>query len=316
MRTARALTVVLISMVSLVTLSTRLESSAAAVTSPAQDALHEVLPGDDLRLIAGYYYGDARQWERIWNANRDQIRNPNRIEQGSLLRIPDATVPTESYADFVARARRSLSPQIVLTIPAVPPISSAEARAPDGLSALPEPPAKPSPDRAALPAPAKAPAPGAGPIAPAPPPVPVATPAQKAPSATPAAAAPAPPQKAAAPAAPPAPQPTKAPAVAAAPPGAQPPAPSATPAAAPAKQATAPPAPAAAKAPGSPAAGPNKGAPPPPPPKAWYEEWGLDELVASPLFLGGVAVVVLALGAILVIRRRRSAASAVAEVPE
>ncbi len=294
MRTARALTVLLVSMVSLVALSTRLESSAAAATAPSQDALHEVLPGDDLRLIAGYYYGDTRQWERIWNANRDQVRNPNRIERGSLLRIPDTTVPTESYADFVARTRRPLPPQAVLTIPAVPPISSAEARAPEGLSALPEPPAKPSPDRAALPAPAKAPAPGAGTTTPAPTPAPVA----------------ALPQKAAAPASPPAPQPTKAPVVALTPPGAQPPAP------APANQAAASPAPPAAKAPGPPAAGPTKGAPAPPPPKTWYEEWGLDELVTSPLFLGGVAVVVLALGAILVIRRRRSAASAVAEVPE
>jgi hypothetical protein len=288
MRTARALTVVLIFMVSLVTLSTRLESSAAAATSPSQDALHEVLPGDNLRLIAGYYYGDARQWERIWNANRDQVRNPNRIERGAFLRIPDATAPTESYADFFARAQRPLPPH-ALTIPAVPPIPPAEARVPDGPSASPEPPAKPSPARVALPAPTKAPAPGAGPTAPAPTPAPVA----------------APPQKAAAPAAPPAPQPTKAPAVAATPPGAQPPSP------APTKQAAAPAAPQPAKA-----AGPSARPAPPPPPKAWYEEWGLDELAASPLFLGGVAVVVLGLAAILLIRRRRSAASAVAEVPE
>ena len=79
--------------------------SPSAVTpafagAPA-DAIHEVMPGDDLRLIAGYYYGDTRQWERIWKANRDQIKNPNRIEKGSLLRIPDATVRPESYADFV-----------------------------------------------------------------------------------------------------------------------------------------------------------------------------------------------------------------------
>lgn len=298
MRTARALTVVLIFMVSLVTLSTRLESSAAAATSPSQDALHEVLPGDNLRLIAGYYYGDARQWERIWNANRDQVRNPNRIERGDFLRIPDATVPMESYTDFVARARRPVSLQAAPIVPPIPPIG---VQAPAGPSPLPQPPAKPSPDRVALPAPTKAPAPGAGPTAPAPTPAPVA----------------APPQKAAAPAAPPAPQPTKAPAVAATPPGAQPPAPSATPAPAPAKQATVPPAPAAAKAPGPPATGPTKAAPaPPPPPKVWYEEWGLDELATSPLFLGGVAVVVLGLAAILLIRRRRSAASAVVEIPE
>ncbi len=78
---------------------------AAAAASGPQDALHQVMPGDDLHLIAGYYYGDARQWERIWDANRDQLRNPNRMQRGTLLRIPDATGPSEPYADFVARAR-------------------------------------------------------------------------------------------------------------------------------------------------------------------------------------------------------------------
>jgi hypothetical protein len=82
-------------------------SGASAAASGYQDALHQVMPGDDLHLIAGYYYGDARQWERIWEANRDRIRNPNRIQRGALLRIPDATVPAETYVDFVARARRA-----------------------------------------------------------------------------------------------------------------------------------------------------------------------------------------------------------------
>jgi hypothetical protein len=80
-------------------------ADTAAEPSGVQDAIHEVMPGDDLHLIAGYYYGDARQWERIWDANRDQIRNPNLIERGALLRIPDAAVPAQPYPDFVARTR-------------------------------------------------------------------------------------------------------------------------------------------------------------------------------------------------------------------
>ncbi len=82
-------------------------ASTAGEPPGAQDALHQVMPGDNLHLIAGYYYGDARQWERIWRANRDQVRNPNRIERGALLRVPDASAPEEPYADFTARARRS-----------------------------------------------------------------------------------------------------------------------------------------------------------------------------------------------------------------
>jgi hypothetical protein len=80
-------------------------SDAAAEPSGLQDAIHQVMPGDDLHLIAGYYYGDARQWERIWGANRDQIRNPNMIERGALLRIPGAAAPAQPYPDFVARTR-------------------------------------------------------------------------------------------------------------------------------------------------------------------------------------------------------------------
>jgi hypothetical protein len=83
----------------------------ALEAAPAgQDSLHEVMPGDNLHLIAGYYYGDARQWERIWQANRDQIPNPNRIERGALLRVPDAVPPDESYADFLSRAGRTVPP--------------------------------------------------------------------------------------------------------------------------------------------------------------------------------------------------------------
>ena len=106
MWTLRASLVVLVSLAAmLLSLSSR-DALAAAPASP-QDALHQVLPGDDLRLIAGYYFGDTRQWKVIWQANRDQVSNPNQIRRGALLRIPDATPPGEPYADFVARARRA-----------------------------------------------------------------------------------------------------------------------------------------------------------------------------------------------------------------
>jgi hypothetical protein len=76
-----------------------------ATAAAAGDLLHEVTPGDGLRLIAGYYYGDTRQWTRIWTANRDQLRNPNRLERGSVLVIPNAVAPTEPYVEFAARTR-------------------------------------------------------------------------------------------------------------------------------------------------------------------------------------------------------------------
>ncbi len=96
-----------IALLALAPFGARMSMAGEAEPPATVETLHEVVPGDNLHLIAGYYYGDARQWERIWQANRPQVRNPNRIEKGMLLRVPTSTVPSEPYGDFVARVRRS-----------------------------------------------------------------------------------------------------------------------------------------------------------------------------------------------------------------
>lgn len=101
----RASLVVVVSLLAVAPMAAGSVAFAGAAPPPPQDVLHQVMAGDDLHLIAGYYYGDTRRWERIWEANRDQVRNPNRIERGMLLRIPDAVAPEEPYADFTARVR-------------------------------------------------------------------------------------------------------------------------------------------------------------------------------------------------------------------
>jgi hypothetical protein len=65
-----------------------------AVSLPAAglagEVRHVVLPGDDLHLIAAYYYGDPRLWEEIYQANRALgLRRPSRLTPGQELRIPD-----------------------------------------------------------------------------------------------------------------------------------------------------------------------------------------------------------------------------------
>lgn len=96
--------VVVLVLVVLATLATAPQPARAAATQESRDLMHEVLAGDCLHLIAGYYYGDARMWERIWNANRHVVRNPNVLVSGSLLVVPNATVPSEPYPDFTTRA--------------------------------------------------------------------------------------------------------------------------------------------------------------------------------------------------------------------
>jgi len=51
---------------------------------------HTVLPGEWLCKIAGYWeiYGDWKQWTKIYEANRDQIKDPDLIHPEQVLSIP------------------------------------------------------------------------------------------------------------------------------------------------------------------------------------------------------------------------------------
>ena len=47
-----------------------------------------VQAGDTLSKIAQRYYGDATLYTKIFEANRDVLKDPNRIAPGQKLRIP------------------------------------------------------------------------------------------------------------------------------------------------------------------------------------------------------------------------------------
>ena len=47
-----------------------------------------VVKGDSLSAIAKREYGDAKEWPRIYDANRDTIKDPDLIYPGQTLRLP------------------------------------------------------------------------------------------------------------------------------------------------------------------------------------------------------------------------------------
>ena len=49
---------------------------------------HEVKKGDTLGKIAAHYYGDASLYPKIFEANKDSLKDPNLIKVGQKLRIP------------------------------------------------------------------------------------------------------------------------------------------------------------------------------------------------------------------------------------
>ena len=56
---------------------------------PAEDT-YTVQPGDTLSKISKKFYGDANQYMRIFEANKDQLDDPNKIKVGQVLKIPAA----------------------------------------------------------------------------------------------------------------------------------------------------------------------------------------------------------------------------------
>ncbi len=59
------------------------------VTSTADEGTnYEVKPGENLSGIAKHFYGTANEWKTIFDANRDQLSDPDRIRPGQMLKIP------------------------------------------------------------------------------------------------------------------------------------------------------------------------------------------------------------------------------------
>ena len=50
---------------------------------------HIVREDDTLSAISQQYYGSANNWQRIFQANRSRLKDPNRIMPGTKLIIPD-----------------------------------------------------------------------------------------------------------------------------------------------------------------------------------------------------------------------------------
>ena len=48
---------------------------------------YTVAKGDNLSRIAQHFYG-RQDWKRIFDANRDQLSDPDRIQPGQMLKIP------------------------------------------------------------------------------------------------------------------------------------------------------------------------------------------------------------------------------------
>ena len=70
-------------------------STASTPSTPSgkqtpQFKLYTVKPGDTLSKISQQFYGNAKDYMRIFNANKDKLKDPDHVNVGQELKIPAA----------------------------------------------------------------------------------------------------------------------------------------------------------------------------------------------------------------------------------
>jgi nucleoid-associated protein YgaU len=66
--------------------------SGVQSTAPVVSAkTYTVVKGDSLSKIAKHVYGNANRWRQIFDANRDQLDDPDLIKPGQILKLPADT---------------------------------------------------------------------------------------------------------------------------------------------------------------------------------------------------------------------------------
>lgn len=63
-------------------------SQADSVPAGAGTQTYTVRKGDTLSAIAQHHYGKASRWHAIFDANRDQLDDPDLIQPGQVLKLP------------------------------------------------------------------------------------------------------------------------------------------------------------------------------------------------------------------------------------
>jgi nucleoid-associated protein YgaU len=66
------------------------EGGSSSTAPPPANQTYTVKAGDSLSKIAKHLYGDAKQWRKIFEANKDKIKNPDLIYPGQIFTIPPA----------------------------------------------------------------------------------------------------------------------------------------------------------------------------------------------------------------------------------
>ena len=66
----------------------QVEDNISVATPEPESRMYTVKSGDTLSKISKEMYGDANQYNKIFDANKPLLSDPNKIYPGQVLRIP------------------------------------------------------------------------------------------------------------------------------------------------------------------------------------------------------------------------------------
>ena len=66
----------------------KIEDNIAVKEAGAEARMYTVKSGDTLSKIAKQFYGNAGEYEKIFEANKPMLKHPDKIYPGQMLRIP------------------------------------------------------------------------------------------------------------------------------------------------------------------------------------------------------------------------------------
>ncbi|SRR6266498_1907369 len=69
--------------------ASRAQTAGASVSGGQGTRLYTVQAGDTLSKISKQFYGNANEYMKIFEANRDQLEDTNQIQVGQRLTIPE-----------------------------------------------------------------------------------------------------------------------------------------------------------------------------------------------------------------------------------
>lgn len=73
----------------------------AEVAAEEEFITYKVQKGDTLQKISSKFYGTTKKWRKIFLANQDKLKTPDKVYPGQVLRIPQGEIAPTQEGQYI-----------------------------------------------------------------------------------------------------------------------------------------------------------------------------------------------------------------------